>query len=336
MISTDEYQLFERLCGDARRMVLTTHLNPDGDAIGSQASLTRFLLSRGKEVRVVNQDPTPDSLRCIETPSVPFECYDPAVHDEVLQRADLIVLVDNSAPDRLGRMEQVMISLAPHVLCIDHHPMRDAPWANTIVDVDSCATAAMIYELITRAGGQLDLPTAEAIYVGLATDTGFFRFDSTTSRAHEVAAELLKVGVRPARFYQELYERNSVAFTRLLGHALSGLRVDESGCVAWVTIRRELIDGLEAEDVDTSEIATVLLALGGVLIVMVFRELPDGRVKVSLRSKDELDVHRLAIEFGGGGHRNASGIVMPGKLEQVVGKITDRATALTRVAEERP
>ena len=116
------------------------------------------------------------------------------------------------------------------------------------------------------------------LFVGLATDTGFFRFDSTTPRAHEIAAELLRMGVRPARAYQELYERNTVAFTRLLGHALSGLNVDEGGCVAWVTIRRELIESLDADEVETSEIATALLAMGGVLVVLLFRELPDGRV----------------------------------------------------------
>ena len=195
--------LLKRLRDD-NRFLLTSHANPDGDAIGSEIALARFLGERGKQVRIVNGDATPETLRFIEQPEGRVEVYDPELHDKLIDEAGLIVLVDNSAPDRLGRMEATMMAAADRTLCIDHHPARDAPWAHNIVDVESCATAAMIYELISRAGGPLDLATAEAIYVGLATDTGFFRFDSTTSRAHEVAAELLRIGVRPARSYQQI------------------------------------------------------------------------------------------------------------------------------------
>jgi phosphoesterase RecJ-like protein len=166
------------------------------------------------------------------------------------------------------------------------------------------------------------------MYVGLATDTGFFRFNSTTARAHRIAAELMRIGVEPARTYQAIYERNSEAFTRLLGHALVGLRLDAGGAIASVTLTRKLLAELNAEDVDTSEITTTLLAMDGVVLATLFRELDDDRVKVSLRSKGDLDVHLLATQFGGGGHRNASGIVLPGPMEDVVRTITGRAATL--------
>jgi phosphoesterase RecJ-like protein len=336
VISSESYQLFQRLCGEAQSFVLSTHINPDGDALGSQFSLARFLLARGKQVRIINRDPTPDSLGFIVDPSISLECYDAGRHDAVLRGTDRVVLVDNSAPDRLGRMEPVMRSVAERVLCIDHHPMRDAPWAETIVDEESCATAAMIFELVTAAGWKPDALAATAIYVGLVTDTGFFRFDSTNARAHHVAAELLRIGVRSARTYQELYERHSVAFTRLLGHTLSGFKVSADGALAWVAIPLDLVRRLQAENEDTSEIATALLAVGGVSVVALFRELPRDQVKVSLRSKGNLNVHRLATEFGGGGHRNASGIVMSGTLDHVEATITDRALALLSVEDSNP
>ena len=335
MISSESYQLFQRLCGEAQSFVLTTHINPDGDALGSQYSLARFLVARGRQVRIINRDPVPESLRFIVDPSISLECYDAARHDEALHQADRVVLVDNSAPDRLGRMEPVMRAVAERVLCIDHHPMRSAPWAETIVDEDSCATAAMIFELVSAAGWKPDPTAATAIYVGLVTDTGFFRFDSTNARAHNVAAELLRIGVRSAWAYQELYERNSVAFTRLLGHTLSGFQVSADGALAWVTIPLDLVERLQAENEDTSEIATALLAVGGVHVVALFRELARDQVKVSLRSKGDLNVHRLATEFGGGGHRNASGIVMPGSLDQVVATITERALALLSAEDSK-
>jgi len=239
-----------------------------------------------------------------------------------------VFLVDNSAPDRLGRMEPVLRGAAGHTLCIDHHPTRDAPWADNIVDVEYCATTAMIYDLAGACGWKPDLKAAWAIYVGLVTDTGFFRFNSTNARTHEIAADLLAIGVDPARTYQEIYERNSPAYVRLLGHALAGLRLDAGGAVASVLITAAMIRDLHAEDVDPTEITTPLLAMDGVKVALLFRELEQGRVKVSLRSKGPLDVHRLATEFGGGGHRNASGIVMPGKAEDAIRAVTERAAAL--------
>jgi phosphoesterase RecJ-like protein len=186
----------------------------------------------------------------------------------------------------------------------------------------------MIYDLVRGWGWSPDLRAAEAMYVGLVTDTGFFRFNSTNPHAHEVAAEMLELGVVPGRAYRELYERNTLAFTRLLGHALAGLRLDAGGEVATVRLDREAIERLEAEDVDTSEITTAQLALDGVSVALLFRELPDGRVKVSLRSKGTVDLHSLAGEFGGGGHRNASGIVMNGPLDDAVRTVTERVGSL--------
>jgi phosphoesterase RecJ-like protein len=307
---------------------MATHIHPDGDALGSELSLGRFLTDSGKQVRIVNHDPTAEVLSFIEDPSLPIENYQPQDHDALLLSSDLVILVDNSAPDRLGRMERGMIAAADRVLCIDHHPTRDAPWRYNIVDVDACATTAMIYELTRASGWSPDARAARAIYVGLVTDTGFFRFNSMTANAHRIAAGLLELGVQPAEIYQAVYEQNSEAFTRLLGHALADLRLAADGRVALVTIDAERTRALHAEDVDTSEITTALLAMQGVLVALLFRELDADRVKVSLRSKGELDVHRLATEFGGGGHRNASGIVMDGELHDVVQRVTGRAAEM--------
>jgi phosphoesterase RecJ-like protein len=186
----------------------------------------------------------------------------------------------------------------------------------------------MIFELVRGAGWEPDFPAAEAIYVGLATDTGFFRFNSTNAHAHQVAAEVLRLGVQPAHAFQQIYERNSAAYTRLLGHALTGLTVSAGGAVASVELDRELIRSLQAEEIDSGEITTALLAMDGVRVAVLFRELSDGKIKVSLRSKGDLDVHRLATEFGGGGHRNASGIVSAGPMSRVVSEVKGRAAAL--------
>jgi phosphoesterase RecJ-like protein len=177
-------------------------------------------------------------------------------------------------------------------------------------------------------GWSPDLRAAESMYVGLATDTGFFRFASTNARSHAIAAELLQLGVQPARVYREIHERNSPAFTRLLGRALAGLRIDAGGAIASVIVTRELLEESGALEEDPAEITTPMLGLDGVRVAALYRELPDGKIKVSLRSKGILDVHKLATEFGGGGHRNASGIVIAGRIDEVVEIVTDRLSAL--------
>ena len=327
MIGPAAHALFRRSCENATTFVLVTHVQPDGDALGSEVGLAHFLLERGKRVRIVNQDPTPELLRFLETDRCPVEVYDPGVHDPELRATDRLVLVDNSAPDRLGRMERIMAECAARTLCIDHHPSRDTPWGLQVLDERSCATAAMIYQLVRDAGWTPDALAAEALYTGLATDTGFFRFNSTDVEAHEIAAALLRLGAVSARVFQAIYERNSLAYTRLLGHALADVQV-QGGAVAFAVVTLDLVERLDAADVDASEITTALLAMDGIRVALMFRELNRGRVKVSLRSKGSIDVHRLAGEFGGGGHRNASGIVTAGALADVVRAVTERAATL--------
>lgn len=328
MIAPRDHAEFEALLARARVYVLVTHVNPDGDAIGSQVGLGRYLRTLGFEVRIVNQDPTPTELRFLEFDGPFGEAYDPTRHDGLLDAADAIVLVDNSAPDRLGRMEAPVRARASKTFCIDHHPTPKTPWAWNVIDTSASATAVIVHELIRERGGMPDHDAAEALYAGLATDTGYFRFSSTSPRAFRVAAELLEAGADPTRCYREVYERNSPEYTRLLGRALSGLSVGGNGAVASVAVTLGMIDACGAQGVDTSEITTPVLAVDGVRIAILFRELPGGKVKVSLRSKGELDVQRMASEFGGGGHRNASGIVMPGRFEDVVDAVTARAVAL--------
>jgi phosphoesterase RecJ-like protein len=327
-MSDDRNEVFRRVVERGRRFVLTTHMNPDGDAIGSEVGLARYLRGIGRQLRLVNHDRTPENLRFLEGDGIAIEVYDPAVHDALLGEADTVVLLDNSAPDRLGTMEPAVRAVAGKTLCIDHHPTRGTPWAHNILDEEASATAVLVYELTRAQGFRLDRRAAEALYVGLATDTGFFRFNSTRAKAHDVAAELIRAGVDPARCFQEVYERNSVAYTRLLGRALVDLRLDAGGALASCRVTRRTIEQCDADGIDTSEMTTPLLAIGGVRIAMLFRELEGGRVKVSLRSKGELDVHGLAAKFGGGGHRNASGIVMSGPLDEVADTVVARAEAL--------
>ena len=325
LLDASQHQMFRDAVAAHDSFVVTTHMNPDGDALGSQIAVTLYLRSLGKQVTMLNGDPTPPLLEFIEPEEGRVEIFDEARHTTLLAEVDALILVDNSAPDRFGRMESAIVAHADKTLCIDHHPTRQAPWRQNILQTEASATAAMVWELLRGAEWEPNLTACTAMFVGLATDTGFFRFNSTNAQAHRIAAEMIDRGVHPASIFRRIYERNSVAYTRLLGRTLDTLQLDAEGKIASAQIPRSTTVELGAEEIDTGEITSVLLSLDGIEIVLLFRELEAGRVKVSLRSKGRLDVHGLAFEFGGGGHRNASGIVMEAPLEEAVRRVLDRA-----------
>lgn len=306
------------------RFVLATHVNADGDGLGAQLALYHFLRRRGKEARIVNTDALAHNTAFLDPGGV-VERYDPAVHDPVLEKAEIIVLLDNSAAHRLGAMRERIERSPATKVCIDHHPEPDTTWDVMAIDPTASATGEMVYGLIREMDGDIPREAAEPIYVSIVTDTGNFRFSNTTPRILRIAAELVERGVSVPRVYQEIYERNSAAFTRLLGASLSEVRLERDGRLGYLVVSRELMRRARAEGADTSDIINHVLAIDGAQVAALFKEVEDRRTKVSLRSKGTLDVRAVAALFGGGGHRNASGIVMelplPEVLEKVLGEL---------------
>ncbi len=182
MIGESGHSLFKAVIDSHEAVVMTTHMHPDGDALGSQLGLAAFLMQQGVAVTILNPDPVAETLAFIVEPHHQVRTFNPEIDRSRLRDASCIILLDNSAPDRLGSMEAAMVENAARVLCIDHHPSRQPPWADLILDQSSSATAAMVYELVTRQGWTPDRAAARALFVGLATDTGFFRFNSAWTR----------------------------------------------------------------------------------------------------------------------------------------------------------
>ncbi len=311
----------------ARKILLSTHQGPDGDGLGSEIALASHLKALGKNPTILNPDETPDRYRFLD-PRQEIRVFDPQTGPALIQGADLLFMLDNSSLNRLGTME-------PHVqtgdlvrICVDHHSTTDGFWTINLIDATACATGELIFDLVTALGGYPDLPAAIALYTALVTDTGHFRFSKTSPRSHRIAAELLRLGVDPAQVYQEVYERNSESFVRLMGVALAGAHLEDGGGLAWIALTRKQILDCQAEQADTSEIVHHLFTIQGVRIALLFKELPDGRVKVSLRSKGAIDIHQVAARFRGGGHQNASGAVLEGPLETAVQRVLGDAKPL--------
>jgi len=300
-----------RLLEEGTSFAVLTHVNADGDGLGSSMALWAFLRSRGKQARMINTDPVPANYRFLKL-TAHVEQFGAAQDGAFVEGADGVFVLDNGSLARLG-------SLEPHVrrargvkVCIDHHETRDDAWDLAVIDSEASASGEIVHRILEQMGAELTLEIAEALYVSLITDTGHFRFSKTRPPTHRLAALLLERGVSPDRIYQEVYERHAEGYVRLMGYALATMGRD--GAIAWTVLDRALLTRLGAAEEDTGAIVNALLSLEGVRMAILLKELAEGEVKVSLRSKGGVDVTRLAVPHGGGGHRNAAGIAAPGPI----------------------
>jgi bifunctional oligoribonuclease and PAP phosphatase NrnA len=320
------YRQLEPLIRAARRAAVVTHINPDGDGVGSGLALARFLRNRGLDARFIPNRAVPASLAFL-APNGEAAPFVPAL-GPFLRDADLVITVDNASVERLGPLEADIRASRATRVCIDHHLMREPFWTLNIVDEEACSTGEMVHDCIRELGGTLDRAMAEAIYVAILTDTGSFRFSRTTGRVHRVVADLLDLGVEPHEIWHQVHERNPPGSLRLLGAALLDARFAAGGRLAWVELPLALLEECGAAEEDSSEIINHLLTVEGVEIALLFREQRDGATKMSLRSRPRHDVNALARAHGGGGHRNAAGAVAARPMAECVARLVPEATAV--------
>lgn len=317
----DWTEILRRLAG-ARRVLIASHVNPDGDSIGSQLALAWWLAGRGVETHIVNADPAPPRCAHLD-PTGRIETYDPARHARLAEEVDLVVVLDVSRIDRLGPVADLVRASAAPRLCIDHHPGEaDFETAAARIDPTAAATAELLFEMLESAGTPLTPGLAVPLWFGLMTDTGSFRHGNTTPRSLRIAAALLESGLDTAGLYDQAYGRSSEARLRLMGEILSRYRRTAGGAGIVVALPVDTLRKLEAGPADTEGFADLLRGADGCRVAAVFTEVEPGQIKVSLRSRGGLDVNAIARLFGGGGHVNAAGIPATGDLDSVVCQVS--------------
>ena len=276
----------------AKKLLITAHVNPDGDAIGSTLALAAFLRGRGKEATVMIDDRVPKNLLFLPG-------SDKIVRPEEGKKADaeLLVILDTS-PDRIGEVEKAAAGLP--VLNLDHHISNDGK-ADFLYNDNRAAAAEIIFEIVDRFGGEFTPDVATPIYTGLATDTGFFKFSNTRPETLRAAARLLEAGVRPEKVSEALEEKPE-ALVRGQAAALQTMELSYGGRVAGLYLDREL-----ATSLDTTEgFIDFVRVIEGVDIAVLIKCMDENFCRVSVRSKG-LDVSKVAMKFGGGGHIRAAG-----------------------------
>jgi phosphoesterase RecJ-like protein len=300
------------------RFVVTTHVNPDGDGLGAELGLWAYLKSRGKDVRILNADPLPARYAFLDR-EAPFDVYDPAAHDAAIDLNEVVVVLDISRWERLGDLGEKLRHSKALKICVDHHPFENNGMAgHYLVDLSAAATGQLVYELIRRLGHPVDRRMALGFYVSILTDTGSFRFGNTDQRAHVAAGELLSLGLDPNETYENVYGNSSMERLRLLGAALTTMRVEENGRILLVVLPRDLVRTCGAVPADTEGFVDIARSASGCEGLALLMEHEDGRIKVSLRSRGRMNVNKVAADFGGGGHVLASGATLAGPLDQAV------------------
>lgn len=315
----------------AERVVMTTHLRPDGDAIGSEIALARALMTAGKAVLILNADPVPRTLDWLvdEQPAGLVQTYESGDLEQAraVAEADVLVVLDVNTKHRLGAVGDLFAQATQPVVLVDHHPDPERWFTTACVRTDAAAAAEIVYDLVAgHDPGLVDRAVATALYVGIMTDTGSFRYGATTPRTHAVVADILERGdLRPEPIHVALFDGRSVASLRLLSAALATIQTHYDGRFATIVVTQNTIRQSGAFFDETEGLVNYALALDGVVAAAIFLELPSG-VKLSFRSKGDCPINGWAAGFGGGGHANASGAyVKDAQVKRLLKEVVDAA-----------
>jgi phosphoesterase RecJ-like protein len=297
-----------------QRFVLTSHVRPDCDALGSELGLAGILEALGKDVRIVNAQATPPNLAWID-PERRIESLQEKVRPADLADRDLFVVLDTSAWAQLGAMGEIAKSMRDKVVVIDHHVSEDDLSDLWFKDTSAEATARIVFEIGLRLRVPFTERIATPLYAGLSTDTGGFRFPSVSGESFRVAARLVDAGASPPAIYRELFEQDTLARLHLVGRTIAGATTAHDGRVIYSQVRQADIKEVGALPADTEDLVNLTLTVKGTEAAAILIEQPDGRIKVSFRSRGPVDCSALAGTFGGGGHKAAAGAILDGPFE---------------------
>jgi len=296
---------------------VSTHVNPEGDAIGSLLALTLGLESLGMTVYPVLAEPLP-----------PLYAFLPGAERLTTTLPstlpDLGIAVDCDGSGRLGSLEPAFLGL-PELVDIDHHASGRRFGTAHWVDPRAAAAGELVESLLRGLGVRFTPDMAQNLYAAIYTDTGRFSYSNTGPRALNAAARMVRAGAQPVLIFRNLYESRPPAAVRLQGEALRTLQLTDDGLVAWAVLTREAFAAAGAERTDTEGIIEAVRTVRGIEVGILFAEQADGTIRASLRSRGRVDVARLALAFGGGGHPRAAGCTLPGPLPEATARLVGAA-----------
>ncbi len=311
-MTTEEINRIKTLLSLPKAIVIIPHKNPDGDAIGSTLGLFHYLKQYHHNVVIIAPNDYPDFLKWMpeESSILKYE-NDKASCDTLIEHAEVIFTLDFNSLGRIGDMESVITTAKGIKVMIDHHQQPDDYATYTYSDVSMSSTCEMVFNFIEMLDDvdKINSAIATCLYTGIMTDTGSFRFPSTTSTTHKIIGELIKKGANNSEIHNNIYDTNSYDRLQLLGRALSNLKVIPEYRTAYITLTQEELNTFNFKKGDTEGFVNYGLSLKGIVFAAIFIEShQDEIIKISLRSKGDFSVNELSrTHFNGGGHTNAAG-----------------------------
>lgn len=318
MIHNDDFQKAVELIDKSSSVLLTTHTRPDGDACGCLAAMRDALVALGKKVKLLMLSEVPEWYEFLFDEKVPLLGEDIQL-EELMQgrfgEFDLIMVIDTNSYSQLPKFDEYLKQAGKPVLVIDHHETADGLGDVELVESDAAATALIVYDLLKYAGWPVTGKMAEALFVAVATDTGWFQFSNTDSRVYRACAELIDAGAKPTEIHHNLYQNFSLQRFKLMAAMLNTLELHFDGRYAAQHLRQEDFERTSAAYNDTENLISECRRLSTVEVAALFIELKDSRIRCSLRSRGAVDVSKIAQKFGGGGHKMAAATFLDGPLE---------------------
>lgn len=311
----------------SNNVILTSHIRPDCDALGSCLGMAGLLESLGKKVRIVCGEEVPDNLSFID-PTDRIMCIGKDIQAEELADADLHIILDTSAWIQLGDMADVIRNSTYKKIIFDHHEGEDDIDAELFKNTTAEAVGRMVVEAADHLGVEMTAEVAQPVLAALATDTGWFRFGSVNSGTFHAAAKLMDAGAKPSKLYGDLYERETAGRVRLRGTVLARIETELDGRMVHTYIKPEDYQNTGAQPTDTENLVNLALEIEGTVFAVIMVGQVNGGYKISFRSRCDVAANEVAGQFGGGGHRAAAGaFIANDSLEEV------REQILTKVRE---
>ncbi|MFN7170433.1 MAG: DHH family phosphoesterase [Candidatus Omnitrophota bacterium] len=297
-----------------RIFLITSHINLEGDALGSELSLAYLLKMLGKNSFVYNASALPNNykflplLYFLDKPRYKIDDFDTAI------------VVDCSDFVRIGKIKNLITS-KKRIINVDHHPDNNYFGTANLVDPTASATGEIVFRLFKRIGVPLNRDVALCIYTAIVSDTGGFRNENTTARTHRIVSQLLNYDLKPSLVFENIYEMYSPARMRLLGLSLENLNIDRKRGIAWMSVSQRLLKNSGASLDDVDGFVEIMRSIKGIKLAILFQEIEKNQIKVGFRSREGVDAGNLARIFGGGGHFAASGCILKGNLEEIEKKV---------------
>ena len=322
-----EWPRLDSLVRESERVLLTTHVRPDGDALGSELALAELLTQKGKEVEIFNASPTPDRYSFVDPDRTRIRAMENGIGAPRID-PDLVMVLDTGTWSQLAGLTDYVKRSTARKVVIDHHATQDDLGALRLVDEGAAACCMLVHEAFGQLGGTLTPQAADNLFLGIAMDTGWVRHSNTSAEVLETLGRLVTAGARPTELYRQLFETNSAARLRLLGRMLGRLATSLDGRLVTGVVHQEDIRAAGAHPMDTEDFITYPMSVAGAESALLFIEQHGGGTKVSFRTRGPLDCSKLAEQFGGGGHRPAAGA----SLDLPIGEAIERVVKATESA----